>query len=343
MIYNNDTKSPVHEVQKDLYRFFESVSDGNGFFDNDVRRDLANVKLKKEDGGEDKYSENSLCFRNNINKVFDLEGSATFSQKYRQATSGDGKEKRRIRTLHSSALLAFLVFQGVSEKNPLRITLKDGQNAIFTESYFEMQNPIQGNNQPSNMDVTLVGHKEGSPSQEIVLFLESKFSEYLSNGKVTGISGDVYGRIYSRIFTGERKWDMVKEDIPDGTITIASKPKTSHYCTGIKQMISHYLGATNSVRQGWNLLVKKQHQLDKDADYYLGEILFDFGSHVRKAQDKFKDYSALYKELAETLNTIAEEDGEKLSVLSEDFTYQELLKKNPDFNPGEYVKRFYGF
>ena len=46
--------------------------------------------------------------------------------------------------------------------------------------------------QPSNMDVTLVGYEKDAPSKPVVLFLESKFTEYYAEPKVKMDIADSY-------------------------------------------------------------------------------------------------------------------------------------------------------
>lgn len=124
-----------------------------------------------------------------------------FAYKYLQATSGDGQEARRIRTLHSSSLLCLLCFYGVSEERPLNLIV-EGRQVRFTSSQFEVKNPVgtdeTGKEHNSNMDVVLYG-KDSQNGKKVILFLESKFSEYLTWGKYSGISNHVYRKIYAQL------------------------------------------------------------------------------------------------------------------------------------------------
>lgn len=88
--------------------------------------------------------------------------------KYQQAVSGSGQEKDKITTLHSSSLLALLCFSNVSKYNCLKI------NGIeYDQVWFEVKNKVF--DKPSNIDVVL-----GNSKTQDLLFLESKFTEYLS-------------------------------------------------------------------------------------------------------------------------------------------------------------------
>lgn len=255
-----------------------------------------------------------------------------FADKYLQATSGDGQEARRIRTLHSSSLLCLLCFYGISEKRPLNINL-EGRQITITSSRFEVKSLVgtdeTGREHESNMDVVLCG-KDGQTGKKVILFLESKFSEYLTWGKYSGISNYVYQKIYAQLEESGvlERMGLKYEECPDkpGYSDLDSvKGKTMHYAGGIKQMVSHFLGVKNAA-------AGKQYE---DYDIYLGEILFKFPDSIEDAQRKFNDYDGLYKTLAKGLNQISED---KFKVLGQCMTYQEVFK---DYNLDESVRSFY--
>ena len=56
---------------------------------------------------------------------------------FHMAVSGDGQEKKRICTLHSSSLLAFLFFCLVSDNNKLVI-----EGVEYDKCFFEIQNKV---------------------------------------------------------------------------------------------------------------------------------------------------------------------------------------------------------
>ena len=255
-----------------------------------------------------------------------------FADKYLQATSGLGQEARRIRTLHSSSLLCLLCFYGISEKRPLNINL-EGRQITFTSSRFEVKSLVgtdeTGREHESNMDVVLCG-KDGQTGKKVILFLESKFSEYLTWGKYSGISNYVYQKIYAQLEESGvlERMGLKYEECPDkpGYSDLDSvKGKTMHYAGGIKQMVSHFLGVKNAA-------AGKQYE---DYDIYLGEILIKFPDSIEDAQRKFNDYDGLYKTLAEGLNQLSED---KFKVLGQCMTYQEVFK---DYNLDESVRSFY--
>lgn len=251
-------------------------------------------------------------------EIFGLNESL-FRCGFKQAISGDGQEGKRIRTLHSSALLSLLCFYGISKNNPLQLNI-DNRKITFSSSEFEVKNEVCTNHL-SNIDVVLSGEDENR--RKVKLFLESKFSEYLNRGKYTGISDEVYGSTYKQLENTFQKMGLVYNN---GTLGSA-EGYTRHYAGGIKQMISHFIGLKNEVEKGT--------YSDVD-DIYLGEILYVFPDSVDKNHEKLNDYTNIYGKLAEGLNELAES---KFKVIEKCYTYQNLFKGYEHLD--EKVKIFY--
>ena len=299
---------------------------------------LAPIKIKKTIWRKKEESKRSLRFATtNTREPDDLIADfglcpQVFPAKFKRAISGDGHEHQRIRTLHSSSLISLLCFYGISESRPLHISF-EGHDMVFTDSCFEVKNPVGddevGNTHESNMDVVLYGNDLES-GRSVVLFLESKFSEYLSWGKYRGISNRVYRKIYAQLSDGGYLERMKLKYVPlddNGQYSeLASvEGRTHHYAGGIKQMVSHFLGVMNAAG-------KDEY---KDTDIYLGEILYRFPDSVDPHQNKFDDYTQLYGVLAEGLNAISES---KFRVINRCLTYQEVFKS---FDLDEAVRTFY--
>ena len=104
-----------------------------------------------------------------LKSIFHL-NSMDWDRCFQEAVSGPGNEMERIRTLHSSALLPLLCFSQVSTKRPLTY---DGIK--YVQAFFEVKNKVFYG--PSSIDVVLKS-EEGD-----ILFLESKFTEYLEGEK----------------------------------------------------------------------------------------------------------------------------------------------------------------
>ncbi len=317
-VIENDPES-LYEIfnNEDVERILSCVTLEKTLFQG--MRSTKSLSIKYTDLGQD-----LAC-------IFGLDWKV-FADKYLQATSGYGQEARRIRTLHSSSLLCLLCFYGISEKRPLNLNL-EGCQITFTSSQFEVKNPVgtdeTGKEHNSNMDVVLYG-KDSQNGKKVILFLESKFSEYLTWGKYSGISNHVYRKIYAQLNHNGvlERMGLKYEENPDNRAysDLASiKGNTLHYAGGIKQMVSHFLGVKN-------VAAGKKY---KDYDIYLGEILFRFPGSIEDAQGKFNDYDGLYKTLAEGLNQLSED---KFKVLDQCLTYQDVFK---EYDIEESVRLFY--
>ncbi len=272
-------------------------------------------------------SENSFSFKKldggELGTLKEIFGDIN-EDSFKNATKGQGNELKRILTMHSSALLALLFFQSVSEDNPLSITI-NGKEYKFTSVDFEYENKcLDGRDsngveyRPSCVDVKLTDKE-----QHVVLFLESKLSEYLHNGKQTGISME-YHKQYREIFEKGELIDglIIKEE--DGTLTLTTtKRRCSHYCQGIKQMMCHFIGAMN---------YKAKHQ---DEEVLLGTILLDMSSID---ESRYKEYCKDYKQLADKLTRL----GKEVKMIGTPLTYQELYNNLKGFKLSDRVVEYYG-
>lgn len=297
-----------------------------------------------------------------IQQAFNVKNKEAFERQYKKAISGDGNEKNRILMLHSSSRLALMVFYNV-EENPITLEI-EGKPVEFNYSTFEFKNPVIGN--PSNMDVVLL-----STDRKVVLFLESKFSEYYTSAsnksesisnryKENDISRPIYEKLIGkevgmRVYKNKNKVEETSEKfylfMEDGSL---------NYLVGIKQMISHYVGIRRRLNGDTiksDTESKENTEISKevlsalrkdDSRVYLGEILFDkfFLPEGCKGEDPVvirKNYSCLYEKLAQILNADIKDKqlDAKFKVLETEFEYSEVMKANKDKIEPETL-RFYG-
>lgn len=226
-----------------------------------------------------------------IINAFGIEDSEfeSFRRGFGMATDGDGDEERRILTIHSSSLLALLCFFSVSEKNPLKIGDCD-----YTEVFFEVKNIVikKDNRKPSNVDVVLVSKSKDGRIRKL-LFLESKFTEYVHHGHVKLASK--YHPFYNFI---KENIDSLEFNISDfilhhrdGSTSAAfglwaDRPL---YLDGIKQAFSHLLGIATSPAEDSNRLREEYKK------YYYSAEEIEFGTIVHDWNKKeFENYATLY-------------------------------------------------
>lgn len=288
-----------------------------------------------------------------------------FEAKLKQACSGSGQEAMKITTMHSSSLCALLFFYNVCEDNELVLSLgNDGHKNtyVFNQSFFEFQNVVIKGRQPSNMDVTLVGYKKDAPSKPVVLFLESKFSEYYAEPKVKMDIADSYLKNQYGKVIYKNKLQKIGYKIDD-TITPESKFRllapVATYMDGIKQMVSHYIGVRNLLtgevvkKRAYEAYEDVVKAVKKDATVLMGSVIFD--DLFEEVEDKKKYYGA-YEEahikLAKVLNEVSKgvegvDSTDRLTVLEVPMTYTEIFNKakigesEQGFQLDEKVKRYY--
>lgn len=217
-----------------------------------------------------------------------------------QATNGSGNEWRKINILHSSSLLCFLCFATADiMNNGIRIDI-NGVRKIFHVKRFEQPNNLSARSStPSNIDVCL---ECVEPGNECILFLESKFTEYTSTSKLSSeyISPAVYEHHYAKIFNTpflkESGMVFVDNVFRHGKPSLCIKSAQKHYLNGLKQIISHWLGAQFEQNNGQF----------KGANVFLGEILLDFNREdCSSGSMYFNDYEYIYSLTAQALNSLA--------------------------------------
>ena len=253
-----------------------------------------------------------------------------FRTRFLEAAYGKGSELREITQLNSSALVALMCFYPVNDLNPIKITLvADGTNHTLslTELHLEKENPVYTPNRPSSIDIALYG-KDVSSGENVVLFLESKFGEYFgSKNCPAGIS---YLSDYREIAKIQSEQNMLRDIYFKADESGVAVIGPTHYCDGIKQMISHYIGSENS------------YELNQEnRTIYLGTILFDFSSLAPDSKISLEDYKTCYKGLARILNSIANNHKKDIRIIDDAFTYQEFFSKVGEFKLDEDVKEFY--
>lgn len=271
------------ELQKTWYR-------GETYSDNSYSFKIPNIDNR------DITKKHTKQIADQLIKIFDIEYKELFEDKLKEVCSGSGNEVRKITTLTSSSLCALLFFYDVKKK-PITIKLNN-KSIQFNDVMFEFKNKVTENGGPSNMDIVLI-----SGSEKTILFLESKFSEYLFPGQENvrnTYKTEFETEFYNENFLSNIGLSFGKSNNND-YFTIKSKEyKTSVYAAGIKQMISHFIGVRNFSKAKGDLTDSRQ--LDNSYTIYLGEILFD-NFNYDKADSLLESYCDLYSKLINELNT----------------------------------------
>lgn len=286
---------------------------------------------------ENVESEHSLCFKKKADliRIFKLNN---YISSYMEGMDS------RILVLHSSALLPLLLFHSISPTNTIRIS-----GIEYDDVRFEVPNKVFNSKGPSKIDVALISHKE-----QAVLYLESKFTEYLLGKSSKSFSGKYENMV--RVILGPNQPTKAKEN---NQFYIKGKLDDIDivYGEGIKQMIAHFIGVCKGgTEQNFvDIYIKKGYKV------FLGEILYRFENQIDK-RSKFDGYDKLYQKVAKQMNNLLgkyDRKGDGTSCGVEDvaeivnnapknffvverlLTYQDIVKaNNGKFNKN--VLRFYG-
>lgn len=256
---------------------------------------------------------NALC------SIFNIQNKESFEESFKEVISGDGKELINMLTLHSSSLCALLHFFNVNE-HPITITI-DGDNYKFDEVHFEIKNTVF--TRPSNMDVVLIAHNNPA-----ILFLESKFSEYLKN------SDESVSVRYLRERDFIDTLDWIERNV---------SKKDHVYIGGLKQFLAHYIGISHFVNDIEYSYHANEPSKRRVHDFYntnnpkifLQEIIFNLDD---KKCDAYKCH------LSKMIDNIHKyRDEPKITVLNP-ITYQEFFEHaNVNSVLCKNVKEFYKY
>ena len=287
-------------------------------------------------------SENSLSIPSgddiglSLFKAFDLGNGSnfeTFSKAYNMAVAGDGDEESKIVTIHSSSLLALLCFFSVSPTNPLTI----GEDK-YTEVMFEVKNVVikADGRKPSNVDVLLVSKTADGKARKL-LFLESKFTEYITHHPVElalkyrefyKILNDSLPNLKFRI----GNYDVTHQDGSESTVFGLSSDERQ-YLEGIKQVFSHLLGIStrpakddNPGRQAYKEYYK-QAEVVEFATIALDWNQTEFNRYNELYADTFKsENTGIIKEAIKKI-TPNHEIIDRLQIRTDILTYKDVFKE----------------
>lgn len=282
-----------------------------------------------------------------------------FDEAFGIVISGVGGELTKINSAISSSLLSLLFFYKLFKlSDDSTLCIKIGGKE-YNKVFFEVRNKCVGF--PSCVDVVLQSTKE-----KTLLFLESKFTEYIGGVSNAETYGKSYFDLYNdNIIKGLLENQGIEIDKSSkGELVLKCKNGERKYIEGIKQSICHLIGLVQGPQKVkeensgpyYDEYIEYQNAF-KDAETLIyGTILFDPNIILGEEIDKYNEYRHLYSHIigkngSEILQAIKawkklkEEDINKIKVLPTPLTYQDIIKENPDYlsmlpNP---IKEYYGF
>lgn len=237
-------------------------------------------------------------YRDNI---FDGKMDKEFQEMFDNGSGGELHSKAEA--IHSSSMLSYNIFH-IIKKNP--ITYK---GVTYNDVLFEVKlQTIKGSPAPANIDVVLIGEKE---SKTHVMFIESKFLEYVDNKKSE----------LSESYKNKKKWLVKKVDWLN---IINAQPSTKGYHEGIKQAITHLFGIHN-------LLINHVPAL-KSVD--IEKTSFEFVNMIYAPDERFEESNSYdnYKTLYSVfVNKIKDVNG--LQIIPKWISYSEWWKETKSQYP----------
>lgn len=255
-----------------------------------------------------------------------------FEQAFRIVTNGVGNEIAKINSVISSSLLSLLVFyklfNNISDEISLHLTLNE-RNYIFTQTLFEVRNKVIG--YPSCVDVVL------KATDGTLLFLESKFTEYLDRRKPYEKYGSGYCSLYNNLKDVFQAAGLSVKTYDDSLVLEANGGE--QYIDGIKQSISHLIGLVQGPQQSndeiYEDVYKEYLSLYQSAPRLIyGTVLFDPTQILPEADEAFNDYKRLYENaignngeriVSEIKTRFKSEYNPVIEVLPTPITYQQML------------------
>jgi len=215
--------------------------------------------------------------------------------------NGSGKELNNHATaIHSSSMLAYNHFHWISQSHPLFYN-----GVKYTEVYFELKlwTLTSSKQAPANMDVVLVGNNE--LGKVCVLFIESKFTEFLNKRKFdlrrTYLNPD---KCFKSKHTEElckrlsENYDQILHDC------------SNEYGEGVKQGITHLYGIMSLYDNEAFNFFKNQFPYDSliynlkgisDAETSFINLLFEPKSDYRDDHKSYESYKALYEDIIDRI------------------------------------------
>lgn len=155
--------------------------------------------------------------------IFGNEMNTDFQEMFGNGSGGELHSKAEA--VHSSSMLSYNLLYWINDENPFEF-----EGVKYTKVYFEVQmRTLRGSSYPANLDVVLEGEKDNGRH---LLFIESKFLEYLEKGKFD----------LSESYEKQEKWYNNKIDWNKVIKDAKGLCEQKGYNGGIKQAITHLFG-----------------------------------------------------------------------------------------------------
>lgn len=283
-----------------------------------------------------------------LSGIFEIPDDESLESAFRQVSSGQGNETGNLLTLHSSALLALLCFYNVPNVHIKISPSESCREYEFDKVFFEVENIVRyENDRHSSIDIAL-----WSSNDEVLLLLESKFTEPATGGNLK----DVHAKYADRLKLLSRYGIKEISESASGKFKCVKKKVGNTECylyyDGIKQMIAHLIGVETRPAGGDELSKKagmlKRRMQDEYAScfrkarkIFLGTILFDDSILFDTGNEyaMIQEYMDLYRHtMTEIANTIKDN---RIVLITEPLTYQKVFSSSSQNKLAPKILKFY--
>ncbi len=278
-----------------------------------------------------------------------------FKEMFKNGNGGELSEKKdgsnKAEAIHSSSMLAYNFFSWIDEKNPFIY-----EGVLYDKVVFEEQlrvlkkgtkngTDFRNSNSKANMDVVLAGkNKDGQSS---LLFIESKFTEHLTNSR-SDLTNMVLSYSTPNCYFDQeegKKWSLLVENWKKK----ANNKSIKGYFSGIKQDICHLIAIgnlMNNITRGWfnttgssgeGSWLKKVHKvtIDGNEDIKFRNVIFSPSQQFATDKECVDNYRHLYQKFENEVKGII---SPKLNIGL--ITYLDLWKEMEKCINDEYLKRY---
>lgn len=240
-----------------------------------------------------------------------------------------GELHSKAEAVHSSSMLSYNLFHWIKDGNTFTFN-----GVVYSKVYFEVQmRTLSCRSNPANMDVVLDG--TDSNGKRHLLFVESKFTEYLNNSQF-----DI-SESYSKEcnwYNKNIKWSQV--------ISIAKEKCKKSYGEGIKQAITHLFGIYglygDKKALGWFNINNDRLKIEDINGIEIHFVNFIFEPNEDEfpiEHEKYQNYICLYKSFIGELSGIIV--NPKIDVISYSEVWKEMKPQIKDLNLTKYIERRY--
>ncbi|MBO4541734.1 MAG: hypothetical protein J5725_00985 [Bacteroidales bacterium] len=284
----------------------------------DIRTEIRNQLKKSEVLKNASYLEENEFYFNRVEEgIYQHSMLVEHALMFKKGSGSELQDSKdnlaKAKAVDSSSMLSYNFFNWVSEKHPLCLF-----NVKYTRVSFEVRlKTLKSSNAPANIDVILVDKENRN-----VLFIESKFLEYLKNEKADFSSS--YTELSNYFADNKSKENLI-------TLVEKYNGKYGDYYDGIKQNICHIIALCNLEDEKAREYAKEKNPnlaeiFETGVNYNFINLIFD--PCLDAAKKKYDNYVRLLEEFRKNISFCKKFLIDNRIFMSYSNLYQEFAKQN---------------